>query len=70
MKYTELPKNHQKTALQWAVDGWNQLYHEQGLKVKATENSPEVMQILEDEEYEIEYGCYEKGMPYKRLVRI
>ena len=70
MKYTELSKKHQRTAMQWAIDGWNELYREQGLSVEATENSPEVMQVLEDEEYEIEYGNYEKGVPYERLVRV
>ena len=41
MKYTELSKKHQRTAIQWAIDGWNELYREQGLNVEATENTPE-----------------------------
>ena len=70
MKYAELPKKHQRTAMQWVIDGWNELYREQGLNVEATENSPEVWQILEDSEYEIEHGEYEKGVRYERLERI
>lgn len=70
MKYAELPKKHKRTAMQWAIDGWNELYREQELDIEVTENSPEVMQVLEDEEYEIEYGNYEKGVPYERLVRL
>lgn len=67
MKYTELPKKHQETAIQWAVDGWNEIYRSECIKTRATKNSPEVKQVLEDAEYEIEYGYYEKGMPYERL---
>ena len=67
MKYTELPKKHQRTAIQWAIDGWNEIYRNEGIKAEVTEDSPEVLEILEDSEYEIEYGEYEKGVPYEIL---
>ena len=70
MKYTELPKKHQKTAIQWAIDGWNEIYKNEGIKIKVTKDSPEVLQILEDSEYIIECGNYEKGVPYERLVKL
>ena len=70
MKYTELPKKHQRTAMQWAIDGWNEIYRSEGIKAEATEDSPEVWEVLENSEYEIEYGKYEKGVPYERLERL
>ena len=70
MKYVELPWKHQKTAMQWAIDFWNELYRAEGVNAVVTENSIEVLQTLEDAEYEIECGHYEKNVPYERLVRI
>ena len=70
MKYHELPERHKAQARQWAMDGWNEIYAEQGIPRLAKEDSPEVLQTVEDWEYEIERGEYEKGVRYERLTYI
>ena len=70
MKYHELPEKYKREARQWAMDGWNEIYAEQSIPPLATDDSPEVLQTVEDWEYEIERGEYEPGVGYERLVRI
>ena len=60
----------EKSLLTLETDGWNEIYRSEGIKAEATENSPEVWEVIEDSEYEIEYGHYEKGVPYERLERL
>lgn len=68
MRFSELPIKFQRQALQLAIDGCNELFRNEGINVTATESTPEVLQYVEEREYEIERGSYEKGMPFERLV--
>lgn len=69
MKYSDLAPKYQHQARCWAVDAWNELYAEQGLPL-IDGSAQEVVQLLEDWEFEIVIGRYEDGVPYKRLERV
>lgn len=66
MKYSELPPKHQATARDWALQAINDLYRENSLPLVG-EEAPEVVQLYEEREYEIERGEYEPGIKYERL---
>jgi len=69
MKFQELPDRYKTTALNWAVDAINELYRENG-EYPVEDTAPEVVDLAEDWEYEIETGEYEDGIRYERLVRL
>jgi hypothetical protein len=53
MPYESLPPKHKQTALQWAVDAWNEIYREQGI-AEIDETAPEVQQYVKDQQYVIQ----------------
>ena len=65
MKYTELPKKWKEVAIQDAIDKCNELYAEDNLNIRATEKSIEVLQYLDEHDYEVEYV---KSIKEERLV--
>lgn len=67
MKFADLPPKYQFQARQWAIDAWNEIYEEQGLPL-IDGSAPEVDQILEESEFEIERRTIE-GIRHERLVR-
>lgn len=67
LKFKDLPRKYQFQVRQWAIDAWNEIYEEQGLPL-IDGSAPEVDQILEESEFEIEQGTIE-GIRYERLVR-
>lgn len=67
MKYHELPKKYQAEALRRVAGAWNEMYEEQGLP-SVDEDAPEVIELAQDRDYEIERGQYEPGVGYELLV--
>lgn len=65
MKYTELPKKWKEAATQDAIDKCNELYTENDLNIRATKESVEVLQYLDEHDYEVEYI---KSIKEERLV--
>lgn len=67
MKFADLPPKYQFQARQWAIDAWNEIYEEQGLPL-IDGTAPEVQDLLDEWEFEIERGTIE-GIRYERLAR-
>lgn len=67
MLFSELPKKWQRVAVKHVVDEWNTLYSHERL-YKATKDSPEVKERLDDLEFEIEIGKYSDGSFYENLI--
>lgn len=53
LSYKALPAKHQRTALQWAVDAWNEIYREQGIP-EIDETAPEVREYVMEQKYLIQ----------------
>lgn len=61
MKFNELSPKFQRQALKWACSMFQELYDEQGINEQCNIDSPEVLEAVNESEYEIEYVEYEKG---------
>lgn len=68
LKFKDLPLKFQFQARCWAVDARNELYEEQGLPL-IDSSAPEVQDLLDDWEFEIERKTIE-GIRIERLVRL
>lgn len=53
LSYKDLPPKHQRTAQQWAVDAWNEIYREQGI-AEIDESAPEVRDYVMEHKYVIQ----------------
>lgn len=67
MKFAELPLKYKLQARDWAVEAWNEIYREQGIP-EINSSAPEVQDLLDEWEFEIERGVIE-GIRYERLER-
>ena len=67
LKFSELPPKYQFQARCWAVEAWNEIYREQGIP-EINSFAPEVQELLDEWEFEIERGVIE-GIRYERLAR-
>lgn len=66
MPYVDLPPDHKRTALQWAVDAWNEIYREQGI-TEIDETAPEVQEYVEDQQYVIQTIQYTRKVAKEEL---
>jgi len=61
MKFIDLPPKFQRIAREWACSMFQDFYDEAGINEQCNIDSPEVLDAVNDSEYEIEYVVYENG---------
>lgn len=69
MRYDDLPPHLKEEVLYNVVDGFNEIEenNDSDFRYPCDDTIPAIREYLDEQEYEIERGFYEPGVPYERV---